>query len=173
MWMGSKWFIMPLAKSQFEPNLGQNFFIRLAHLQTFALYIVISSCLESNSTQYILTKLHPFLWLSSMTKAVHTISWWARPIRRFLFEIEKNGNVVDNRKFWGFYQASGLRSSIHCFHIHLLISKANGNETFLGNWISNEIQMQARIWPTLTLSLECRFFLLNTAAQLTECFPTI
>ena len=61
--------------------------------------------------------------------------------------------------FWGISQAFGLRSSIHYFNICLDALRI----------ISNEIQQQVCIWPTLTPSLQCRYTWLVTAAQRIDC----
>ena len=61
-------------------------------------------------------------------------------------------------KFWGFSQAFGLRSSIHCFFIRLDASFPMQN-------ISNQIQQQARILPSLTQFLQCRYTVIHLAGH--------
>ena len=76
--------------------------------------------------------------------------------------IENNENAVDTRIIRGLSQAFGLWSSIHCFYIRL-------DALFPMHIISNEIQQQAYIWPTLMQSLQCRYTWLVTAEQWINC----
>ena len=153
-----------------ESGGGQNLFfpfrsfpkLLTSHRDFFKILFGVKWYIKSNFLQ--------FFWLSLYNKALRTkkiwIFWRARPTRMFFIEIENNENVVDIRKFWGLSQASGFRLSVHCFYIRI-------NGLFPMNIISNKIQLQARIWPTSTQSLECRYTLLVTAAQWTDCVPTI